>query len=111
MKFVDEVELVLASGKGGAGCSSFRREKYVPLGGPDGGDGGDGGGVVLVADPQLGTLLDLRHRRLLRAENGRSGQGARKNGRRGESLHLRLPVGTLVLDAETGEVLADLTQA
>lgn len=111
MKFVDEVELVLASGKGGAGCSSFRREKYVPLGGPDGGDGGDGGSVVLVADPQLGTLLDLRHRRRMKAENGRGGQGARKNGRRGEDLSLRLPVGTLALDAETGEVLVDLTQA
>lgn len=110
MKFVDEVELVLASGKGGAGCTSFRREKYVPNGGPDGGDGGDGGSVVLVADPQLGTLLDLRHRKHLRAENGKGGQGARKNGKRGQDLFLRLPAGTLAKDAETGEVLVDLTE-
>ena len=70
MRFIDEVEILLTSGNGGAGCASFRREKYVPLGGPDGGDGGDGGAVVLVGDPQLGTLLDLRHRFEMKAENG-----------------------------------------
>jgi GTP-binding protein len=110
MKFVDEVELLLSSGKGGAGCASFRREKYVPLGGPDGGDGGDGGSVVLVADAQLGTLLDLRHRTQMRAEDGQPGRGARKYGRRGRDLRLRLPVGTLAIDAETAEVLADLVE-
>jgi len=110
MKFVDEVELTLASGNGGRGCVSFRREKFVPLGGPDGGDGGDGGDVVLVADSQRTTLLDFRHRRVMRAENGRPGMGSDRTGRRGRSLELRLPVGTVVRDAETGEVLADLTE-
>ncbi|MDF1553327.1 MAG: GTPase ObgE [Deferrisomatales bacterium] len=110
MKFVDEVEVVLASGHGGAGCVSFRREKYIPFGGPNGGDGGDGGRVVLVADDQLGTLLDFRHRKTMRAENGHRGQGADKTGRRGQDLRLRLPVGTLVFDAADGEVLADLVE-
>jgi GTPase len=109
VKFVDEVELLLASGKGGAGCVSFRREKFVPLGGPDGGDGGDGGSVMLVSDPQLGTLLDLKHRKHMRAENGRPGEGSGKTGKRGADLRLRVPSGTLVLDVETGELLADLT--
>ncbi len=111
MKFVDEAELILASGKGGAGCVSFRREKFVPQGGPDGGDGGDGGSVVLVADPQLGTLLDFRHRKAMRAEPGQPGGGSRKSGRRGTDLRLHLPVGTVVFDAESGEELADLTEA
>ncbi len=110
MKFVDEVELVLASGHGGAGCVSFRREKYIPFGGPNGGDGGDGGCVVLVADDQLGTLLDFRHRKSMRAENGQSGQSSNKSGRRGKDLRLRLPAGTLVLDAAEGEILADLVE-
>ena len=108
MKFVDEVELVLASGKGGAGCVSFRREKFVPKGGPDGGDGGDGGSVVLGADPQLGTLLDFRHRKAMRAEAGQPGGGSRKSGHRGVDLRLRLPLGTEVFDAESGELLTDL---
>ncbi|GAB4253940.1 MULTISPECIES: Obg family GTPase [Deferrisoma] len=110
MKFIDEVELTLASGNGGAGCVSFRREKFVPLGGPDGGDGGRGGDVVLVAEPRLTTLLDLRHRRVLRAENGRPGMGSDRTGRSGRDLEVRLPVGTVVRDAETGEVLADLVE-
>lgn len=110
MKFVDEVELKLASGKGGPGCVSFRREKYEPLGGPDGGDGGDGGDVVLIADPQLGTLLDLRHKKRMAAENGHAGRGSNKYGRRGQHLRLRLPVGTTVLDAESGAPLADLVE-
>jgi GTP-binding protein len=108
MNFVDEVELVLASGHGGAGCVSFRREKYIPFGGPNGGDGGDGGSVVLVADEQLGTLLDFRHRKQMRAENGQPGQGSNRFGRRGKDLRLRLPVGTLVRDVAEGAVLADL---
>jgi GTP-binding protein len=110
VKFVDEVDLVLGSGKGGPGCVSFRREKFAPLGGPNGGDGGDGGSVVLVADPQLGTLLDFRHRKRMAAENGQPGGGSNKFGRRGESLRLRLPVGTSVYDAASGEVLADLVE-
>lgn len=110
MKFVDEAELLLASGRGGAGCASFRREKFVPLGGPDGGDGGDGGDVVLVADPQLGTLLDFRHKKSMRARDGHPGKGAKKHGARGADLRLRLPVGTRVSDARTGELLADLVE-
>ncbi|MHB8763970.1 MAG: GTPase ObgE [Deferrisomatales bacterium] len=109
MKFVDEVEISLASGRGGPGAVSFRREKFVPFGGPDGGDGGDGGSVVLVADPQLNTLLDFRHKKAMRAGNGQGGEGANKSGSRGEDLRLRLPQGTVVFDAETGETLADLT--
>ncbi|MDW7709085.1 MAG: GTPase ObgE [Deferrisomatales bacterium] len=110
MKFVDEVELVLGSGRGGAGCVSFRREIFVPKGGPDGGDGGDGGSVILVGDAGLGTLLDFRHRKAMRAEPGRSGEGARRSGRRGKDLRLRLPVGTVVHDAETGEELAEVLE-
>lgn len=109
MKFVDEVELVLASGKGGPGAVSFRREKFVPKGGPDGGDGGDGGSVVLVGDPGLGTLLDFRHNKVMRADPGQPGGGSRRSGRRGEDLRLRVPVGTVVYDAASGEQLADLT--
>ncbi len=108
MKFVDEVEIELASGNGGAGCVSFRREKFVPLGGPDGGDGGDGGSVILVADGQLGSLLDFRHRKVMRAENGRPGMGSDRHGKRGRDLVLRVPAGTVVRRADTGEILADL---
>jgi GTP-binding protein len=111
MKFVDEAELILAAGRGGAGCVSFRREKFVPKGGPDGGDGGNGGSVVLVADPQLGTLLDFRHRKAMRAEPGQPGGGSRKSGRSGADLRLHLPVGTSVFDAESGEPMADLVEA
>jgi GTP-binding protein len=111
MKFIDETELVLASGKGGAGCVAFRREKFAPLGGPNGGDGGDGGSVVLVADPQLATLLDFRHRKRMRAENGQPGRGSNKSGRMGRSLRVRLPAGTTVFDADTGEELVDLVEA
>lgn len=111
MKFVDEVELVLAAGAGGRGCVSFRREKFMPFGGPDGGDGGDGGSVILVADPQLSTLLDFRHKKAMKAESGHRGEGSNCSGKRGADLRLRLPLGTMALDAETGECLADLTEA
>ncbi len=111
MKFVDEVELELASGHGGAGCVSFRREKFVPKGGPDGGDGGNGGSVVLVADTGMGTLLDFRHRKAMEAEDGRPGEGSRKTGRCGQDLRLRLPVGTALFDADSGEQMADLVEA
>jgi len=111
MKFVDEVELELASGHGGTGCVSFRREKFVPKGGPDGGDGGNGGSVVLVADTGMGTLLDFRHRKAMEAEDGRPGEGSRKTGRCGQDLRLRLPVGTALFDADSGEQMADLVEA
>jgi GTP-binding protein len=109
-RFVDRVKIYVKAGDGGAGCVSFRREKYVPRGGPDGGDGGDGGDVLLLADPQLLTLYDFYHQVHFRAENGRAGQGKKMKGRDGEDLILRVPVGTVVMDAETGEVLGDLTE-
>jgi len=110
MRFVDEVEIRVKAGDGGDGAVAFRREKYRPRGGPSGGDGGDGGSVVFVADPQLTTLLDYRYQRELRAENGQPGQGNDRNGRKGEDLVLRVPVGTLFFDAETGELLCDLAE-
>ncbi|MEZ5494688.1 MAG: Obg family GTPase CgtA [Pseudomonadales bacterium] len=111
MKFVDEVPIAVHAGKGGNGCMSFRREKYVPFGGPDGGDGGDGGSVFLQADASLNTLIDYRYQRRHRAKDGQSGRGANCTGHSGEDLVLNVPVGTTVIDEDTGEVLGDLTQA
>ncbi|MDP3938956.1 MAG: GTPase ObgE, partial [Deltaproteobacteria bacterium] len=108
MKFIDEASIVVKSGHGGPGCVSFRREKFVPHGGPDGGDGGRGGNVVLVADPQLWTLIDQTYARLISAENGRPGEGKRRSGAKGADRIVRLPVGTVVTDRDTGTVLADL---
>lgn len=98
MRFVDEARIFVRSGKGGAGSVSFRREKYVPFGGPDGGDGGRGGNVIIRADPQLGTLLDYRYAQHHHAEDGQPGQGSLKSGRSGEDKLIRVPVGTLVID-------------
>jgi len=109
--FIDTAEINVRAGRGGDGAVSFRREKYVPKGGPDGGDGGDGGDVVVVADRHITTLMDLRYRREYRGEDGHRGGGSRKTGRRGKSAEVRLPVGTIVRDATTGEVLADLVAA
>ena len=106
--FVDQVSITVRSGNGGAGCVSFRREKFVPKGGPDGGNGGRGGDVVLRADSQLHTLLDHRYQREYSAEKGAPGQSSRKTGRSGESMIIRVPCGTVVRDAESGELLADL---
>jgi len=106
--FVDELELVVRGGRGGNGAVSFRREKYVPRGGPDGGDGGDGGSVYLWADPSRHSFLDLSYRRLLKAENGAHGQRKNQHGARGEDLLVPVPPGTLIRDAN-GNVLADLT--
>lgn len=111
MKFVDEAPISVHAGKGGNGCLSFRREKYVPRGGPDGGDGGDGGDVVLVADPDLNTLVDYRYQRIFRAGNGEPGRGSNCRGRSAPDLVLPVPVGTTVLDADTGEIIGDLTRA
>ncbi len=108
-RFVDQAKIYVKAGNGGAGCISFRREKYVPKGGPDGGDGGDGGDVILVADPQIHTLYDFHHQVHFRAENGKPGMGKKMKGRDGEDLILKVPVGTIVKDAETGEILGDLT--
>jgi len=111
MKFVDEVSIRVEAGRGGDGCLSFRREKYVPRGGPDGGDGGHGGSVRLVADPRLNTLVDFRHQRLFRAGNGRPGAGRERRGRAGEDCEVRVPLGTVVHEADTGELMGELLQA
>jgi len=108
MKFVDEARIRVQAGRGGHGCLSFRREKHVPRGGPDGGDGGDGGDVILVADPHLNTLADFRHKRLFRAERGENGAGQNRTGRRGEDLRVRVPVGTIVFEDQTGERIGEL---
>lgn len=108
--FVDEVTIQVRGGRGGDGCVSFRREKYIPKGGPDGGDGGHGGSVYLVAKVGVDTLLDLAGRHHYHAENGRPGGGANCSGRRGEELVVTVPTGTLVYDAETGRLLKDLVE-
>src|SRR5262245_35443154 len=109
--FVDEIDIFVKGGDGGAGCVSFRREKYVPYGGPDGGDGGHGGTVWLEADPSLGTLLDYHYKRHYQAERGQHGKGANRHGASGEDLVLRVPVGTVVSDRDRGESVADLAAA
>jgi GTP-binding protein len=108
--FVDEASITVKGGDGGDGCSSFRREKFVPRGGPDGGDGGDGGSVILVASTDMNTLLQFRQRTIFRASRGRHGQGSNKTGRSGEGLLLRVPVGTIVMDEDGIRSLADLTE-
>jgi len=110
VKFVDEVRIEVKAGDGGNGAVAFRREKYVDKGGPSGGDGGNGGSVIFVADPQLTTLLDYRYQQHHRAPAGEHGMGSDCNGRAGEDLTLRVPVGTLVRDEQSGEVLADLSE-
>ena len=110
MKFVDEVEIRVEAGDGGNGIVSFRREKYIPRGGPDGGDGGDGGDVYLLADENLNTLIDYQFERFHRAERGQNGQRTDCTGKRGSDLTINVPVGTRVTDKDTGEVLGDLTQ-
>ena len=109
MKFVDEVRISVKAGDGGNGCISFRREKYVPKGGPDGGDGGHGGHVYMKACESLNTLIDYRFERFHEAERGQNGMGSNCTGKRGEDKTLLVPVGTRVFDDETGEILGDLT--
>lgn len=111
MKFVDEATIKVESGQGGRGIVSFRREKYIPFGGPDGGDGGDGGSVFLRASDGLNTLADFRMTRFYKAQNGQAGQGKEKTGKSGEDLYVDVPVGTSVKDLETDEILGDLTEA
>ena len=110
MKFVDEASITIEAGKGGNGCMSFRREKYVARGGPDGGDGGDGGSVYAEADDALNTLIDYRFQPRYKAENGHNGQSRNCTGAKGEELVLKVPVGTTIVDVDTDEVLADLTK-
>ncbi len=111
MKFVDEATIRIKAGNGGHGCLSFRREKYVERGGPDGGDGGHGGSVYLVAEPSLNTLADFRVARKFKAETGQGGAGRNKTGRSGEDLDVKIPCGTVVHDVDTGELICDLTDA
>lgn len=106
--FVDEVRIYVKAGEGGRGCVSFRREKFVPLGGPDGGDGGDGGNVILEADKDISTLLDLTYHRYNMAPKGKHGRGKKQHGARGKDLIIRVPAGTVVKDEDSGSILADL---
>ncbi len=108
MKFVDEASITVEAGDGGNGAASFRREKYIPKGGPDGGDGGDGGSVYLLSDSGLNTLVDFRHMRRHRAERGQNGMGRNCTGRSGEDIYVRVPVGTRVIDEETQETIGEL---
>ncbi len=110
MKFVDEAKIRVEAGAGGNGCLSFRREKYIPRGGPDGGDGGEGGSVYLVASADLNTLVDFRYRRLFRAGRGQHGRGSECTGGRGDDLRIAVPSGTVVLDEDTGDVLGELLE-
>lgn len=111
MKFVDEASITVQAGHGGNGCLSFRREKYVPKGGPDGGDGGHGGNVYLTAVAGLNTLADFRHTRAFKAQRGAGGAGKNRTGRRGSDQYVEVPVGTIVSDADTGELIGDLVEA
>jgi GTP-binding protein len=110
MKFVDEAKIKVIAGDGGNGCASFRREKFIPKGGPDGGDGGKGGSVYLVADSGLNTLVDFRTQRTHKAERGQNGMGRERTGRQGQDLKVRVPVGTRVFDEQTGELLGELLE-
>lgn len=108
--FIDRAKIFVASGQGGSGCVSFRREKFVPKGGPDGGDGGAGGSVIIETDDQMYSLLDFRGGRHFRAQRGQHGMGSTKHGKGGRDIVIRVPVGTLVYDADTEELLGDLDQ-
>lgn len=110
MQFVDEARITVVAGKGGNGCLSFRREKYIPKGGPDGGDGGDGGSVWLVGDESLNTLIDFRYQRRYQAQNGEPGRGKQCYGKAADDLEVKVPVGTTVMDEDTLEVLGDITE-
>lgn len=110
MKFVDEATIEIVAGKGGDGCLSFRREKFIQFGGPNGGDGGDGGSVYLRADADLNTLVDFRYSRLFRAKHGEHGKGSECTGKKGQDLYIKVPVGTLVFEPDTEEKLGDLVK-
>ncbi len=110
MKFVDEASIRVEAGKGGNGCMSFRREKYIPKGGPNGGDGGDGGTIYLVGDVNQNTLSDFRFTRRYKAENGQPGMGKNCTGKKGEDMYVRIPLGTLVYDEDTEELIGDVTR-
>ena len=107
---IDNVKITIKSGDGGNGCVSFRREKYVPKGGPNGGDGGNGGNVIFKADNSLSTLIDFKYRRIYKAQNGKHGMGGDKTGRNGDDIIIRVPCGSIIKDALSGRILADLTE-
>ena len=111
MRFVDEAIIKVEAGSGGHGCLSFRREKFIPFGGPDGGDGGNGGSVFLEANKDINTLIDFRYQRNYKAQNGECGRGANCAGKAGEDLIINVPVGTLVYDADTDELLGDIRES
>ena len=111
MKFVDEATIRVVAGKGGDGCLSFRREKFIPRGGPDGGDGGDGGSVYLRASTRMNTLIDFRYRRLFSASNGQPGMGRNRRGKSSDDLYVDVPLGTICYDADTGEQIGDLVES
>jgi len=108
--FIDEAKIIVKAGAGGHGCIAFRREKFVPKGGPSGGDGGNGGSVYLITDPHENTLLKFRFNHVFRADRGRHGEGSNRHGRNGEDLAISVPVGTVVYDDETGEMIHDFTE-
>ena len=110
MKFVDEAVITVTAGNGGNGCISFRREKFIPLGGPDGGDGGDGGSVWLEANENLNTLVDFRHDRYFKAQRGQNGMGRQMLGKAGEDITIKVPIGTEVVNVATDEIIGDLTE-
>lgn len=110
VKFIDEAKIYVKSGAGGRGCVSFRREKYVPHGGPNGGDGGNGGDVFIITNENMSSLLDHRYKQHYKAKRGEHGKGKDMHGKNGDTLYIPVPVGTIVRDFETGEVLGDLTQ-
>ena len=109
MRFVDEVKIKVEAGSGGKGCLSFRREKFIPRGGPDGGDGGDGGSIYLEVNSNLNTLVDFRYKRQFKAQNGQVGMGSNCTGKKGDDLIIEVPLGTMVFDAETNEMLGDIS--
>ena len=110
MKFIDEVQVSFISGDGGDGCSSFRREKFVPKGGPSGGDGGKGGDVILISDSNINTLSSFRYKKILKAENGQNGQNKDKYGKSGLDLIIKVPIGTIVSSLETNQIIVDMDQ-
>ena len=110
MKFIDEAKIEVLAGNGGNGSGHFRREKFVPRGGPDGGDGGRGGSIYATADRNINTLIDYRYARIHRAQHGENGRGADCYGKSGEDIELRMPVGTVISELESGELIADLAQ-
>ncbi len=110
MKFIDEAIITIRSGDGGRGCVSFRREKFIPRGGPDGGDGGKGGDVVFKTTSQKRTLYDFKYKKILKAENGRPGEGNQKTGKKGKDLVVEIPPGTVLIDTDSGRIIKDLVE-